>query len=402
MSFPGNRLRRVLRCALLLLATSLAWAARAADAAHTFGKPDDGRIVYLQPTIDPAAHSAHSAQYSPDGDILADAPVAQHTFAEHLPTQVAHAEPLPEITPSQTEFPSANDPSASGPENASLQIDIPTDAIEVAPGEMGPIEFEPYDVPLNNFTWQVGPSGIIYRSYLAGPLEPRIGITPFFSESHSYWDATVGGRGGVLRYGDCDPLHPQGWQLDVYGAAIVRMDSENHQDLVSSDYVFGFPLTYGIDNWQFKFGYAHISSHLGDEYAIRYPGTLDERVNYVRDGIVFGSSWYPRPYCRVYGEFDWAFHVSDGAKPIAFQFGNELSRPGPTGLHGTPFFAINGRMREEHDYGGDVTVQSGWLWRGVTGKTFRLGGHFYNGKSSQAQFYNNSEEQVGIGLWYDF
>ncbi len=254
----------------------------------------------------------------------------------------------------------------------------------------------------NDFTWQVGPSGIIYRSYLAGPHEPRISITPMFASNRALWDATVGGRGGVLRYGDCDPLHPQGWQLDVYGASIVRMDAENHQDLDAADFVFGFPITYGIDDWQFKFGYAHLSSHLGDEFAIRNPGALDDRVNYVRDGIVFGSSWFPVPAWRVYGEFDWAFHVSDGAKPIAFQFGNELSRSGPTGLHGTPFLAVNGRLREEANYGGDVTAQTGWLWRGNTGKTFRLGAHYYNGKSSQAQFFNNSEEQVGMGLWYDF
>jgi hypothetical protein len=288
--------------------------------------------------------------------------------------------------------------------------ELPLGEFSAAPTPIGPPDFDfrsggDEDIEQyhpNDFTWQVGPSGLIYRSYLAGPLEPRISVTPFFSENHAYWDATVGGRGGILRYGDCDPLHPQGWQLDAYGAAIVRMDAENHQDLNSCDYVFGFPLTYGVDNWQFKVGYAHLSSHLGDEYARRNPGSLQDRVNYVRDGIVFGSSWYPVPACRLYGEFDWAIHYSDGAKPVALQFGQELSQPGPTGLHGSPFFALNARMREDVDYGGDITAQSGWLWRGETGKTFRIGGHYYNGKSSQSQFYNTSEQQIGMGLWYDF
>ena len=254
----------------------------------------------------------------------------------------------------------------------------------------------------SGFIWQVGPSGLIYRSYLAGPHEPRISITPFFTSNQAKWDATIGGRSGIFRYGDCDPLHPQGWQLDVYGAAIVRMDAEEHQNLDSADYVFGFPITYGVDNWQFKFGYAHLSSHLGDEFAISNPGTLDDRLNYVRDGIVFGSSWFPVPGCRLYGEFDWAFHNSGGANPIALQFGNELSRSGPTDLSGTPFLALNGRMRQEIDYGGDFTAQAGWLWRGDTGKTFRFGAHYYNGKSSQSQFFDTSEEQIGMGLWYDF
>jgi hypothetical protein len=39
-------------------------------------------------------------------------------------------------------------------------------------------------------------------------------------------------------------------------------------------------------------------------------------------------------------------------------------------------------MREEHDFGGDFTVQAGWLWRGGFGQTMCVGAHYYNGKSS--------------------
>jgi hypothetical protein len=59
-------------------------------------------------------------------------------------------------------------------------------------------------------------------------------------------------------------------------------------------------------------------------------------------------------------------------------------------------------MRQEHDFGGDVALQAGWLRRNILGQTLRFGGHYYNGKSSQAQFFTNSEEQVGMGVWYDF
>ena len=271
--------------------------------------------------------------------------------------------------------------------------------VEELPGE--PL-FEDCN-PMDGWRWQLGPAGLIYRSYLAGVHEPRTGIVAFHEgESRTIWDATVGGRGGVLRFGTSDPLHPEGYQLDVYGAAIARLDVENRQDLDSTDYVFGFPLTYGFDQWQFKFGYAHLSSHLGDELALREPGTLAERVNYVRDSIVFGTSFYPHPAWRMYGEAAWAFHRGGGAEPWEGQFGTELTLPGTTGLRGTPFLAVNGRLREEHDFGGDVTAQTGWLWRGETGQAVRLGAHYYNGKSSQFQFFDTSEEQIGMGVWYDF
>ena len=252
-------------------------------------------------------------------------------------------------------------------------------------------------------SWQWLPTGLIYRSYWAGAHEPRASLVAFHEgESRTLWDATLGGRFGILRCGDCDPLRPQGFQIDIYGAAIARLDVEQQQDLDSTDYVFGVPLTYGTGDWQVKFGYAHLSSHLGDELALRDPAALDERVNYVRDAIVFGTSYYLHPMWRKYGEVGWAFHNSGGSQPWEAQFGTELSLPGPTGAVGSPFLAINGRMREEHNFGGDLTVQAGWLRRGGFGQTMRVGAHYYNGKSSQFQFVDQAEEQIGLGLWYDF
>jgi hypothetical protein len=152
---------------------------------------------------------------------------------------------------------------------------------------------------------------------------------------------------------------------------------------------------------QYKFGYAHLSSHLGDERAIRVPGSLANRVNYVRDSLVWGISYYLIPAWRTYGEAAWAFHRDGGAGPLETQFGTELSRPGPTN-QATPFVAINGRLLDDDAFGGDITAQAGWLRRGILGQTLRYGIHYYNGKSSQSQFYNVAEEQLGAGLWYDF
>jgi hypothetical protein len=257
--------------------------------------------------------------------------------------------------------------------------------------------------PADGWSWQRLPSGLIYRSYLAGMHEPRIGLVTFYEAGdRAIWDATCGGRLGLLRFGDCDPLRPQGFEMDFYGAAIARLDVEEQQDLDSTDYIFGVPLTYGVGDWQFKFAYAHLSSHLGDELAIREPETLDERVNYVRDSLVLGASYYPHPVWRQYAEVGWAFHTGGGASPWEAQFGTELSLPGPTGPAGTPFLAMNTHLREEHDFGGDFTVQAGWLTRGEVGQTMRVGAHYFNGKSSQFQFFDKFEEQIGLGIWYDF
>lgn len=276
-----------------------------------------------------------------------------------------------------------------------------TEEISPAPAPEPFFEVEPVT---RSWSWHWLPEGLIYHSYMAGVHEPRMALVSFYEASagRTLWDATLGGRVGLIQFGNGDPITPAGYQLDFYGAAIARLDVNNRQNLDATDYVFGLPFTWGDERLQFKLGYAHISSHLGDEYAISNPGSLNDRINYVRDSLQFGASTYLNPAWRIYGEFDWAFHRSGGARPLALQFGTELSRPGPTSRRFTPFVALNARLRQEHDFGGDLTVQAGWLRRNALDQTLRLGLHYYNGKSSQSQFFTTSEEQIGVGVWYDF
>ncbi len=49
-----------------------------------------------------------------------------------------------------------------------------------------------------------------------------------------------------------------------------------------------------------------------------------------------------------------------------------------------------------------MTVETGWQWRGATGHLFRIGMRYFNGMSEQGQFFNTFEEQIGVGLRYDF
>jgi hypothetical protein len=104
---------------------------------------------------------------------------------------------------------------------------------------------------------------------------------------------------------------------------------------------------------------------------------------------------------RLYAEADWAFY-QDVARPWAFQFGAEYSPPGPTGVRGTPFVALNGHLRQELDFSGNVVAQVGWQWRSTAGRMMRIGGHYYNGLNPQFALYDDFEEQFGFGLWYDY
>jgi outer membrane protein assembly factor BamB len=251
-----------------------------------------------------------------------------------------------------------------------------------------PAEAHPQSEP---WRWQMLPSGLIYRSYLAGAKEPRFASAWVNERNLGWiWDIALGGRVGIVRYGTQDPRWPEGWQLDIEGAGLPRLYQDGGWQLMAADFRFGIPLTYGRGRHRTKVGYYHLSSHLGDEYMLLNPGA--ERINYSRDVLIWGNSYYWTRNLRLYAEAGWAFNADDGAEPWEFQFGIDYSPDRPSMPHGSPFFAINAHLREEVAFGGNVVVQTGWQWRGMTsGQLFRMGMQYFAGMSEQFEFYDQYE-----------
>jgi hypothetical protein len=265
-----------------------------------------------------------------------------------------------------------------------------------------------YGVPLPDqfgqpWAWQLLPEGLIYRSYLAGAREPRLSATYFYEFDRDGWllDTAIGARVGIVRYGTQSDIRPEGFQADLEAAAFPRLDPESEMELVSSDFRFGVPLTWGRGPFQTKLAYYHLSSHVADELLIKTPAF--PRLNFSRDAIVLGASYYVTTDLRAYAEAGWAFYSDGGSDPWEFQFGLDYSPLLPLFGRGSPFMALNGHLREEVSFGGNFVAQLGWQWRGkFTERLFRVGVHYLTGPSPQFQFFRDSEEQLGIGVWYDF
>ena len=248
------------------------------------------------------------------------------------------------------------------------------------------------------WTWQVLPDGLMFKNDLASHEEGRLGSQYYYDKNLGWiWDGSLGGHVGILRYGTQDPAWPEGWQLDVDGAALPRLDC--CRDMISTDFRIGFPLTHREGPWEFKFGYYHLSSHLGDMYMLLHPDAV--RLSYVREQFVLGAAYRPIPDLRFYAEANYAFRES-GCQPWEFQFGIDYSPVQPNGFYGAPFAAINSKIEEDLNYSGNVSVEAGWQWRGPTGHTFRLGLDCFDGFDFQRQFYNQYVQFLGGGIWYDY
>lgn len=252
--------------------------------------------------------------------------------------------------------------------------------------------------------FQVLPSGLLYRSYLAGEKEPRL-MSVFFRDverKRRVWESALGGRVGLLRQGTYGAVDPQGFQLDLEGAALSRVlpDEASHM-LEAVDFRIGMVGTWRSDQTAIKLGYYHISSHLGDEFLRANP--TFPRVNYVRDAAILGVMRDLSQDWQVYGEMGYAIGAQGGAKPLEFQVGTQYTSSAEWGIRGAPFFGINSYVREDFGFRRSMNLVAGWQWLGAdTRHRFRAGMQYFNGPSMQFSFPDRYDKLLGGGIWLDF
>ena len=256
----------------------------------------------------------------------------------------------------------------------------------------------------NCYGWQVLPKGLMYKSYLAGEKEPRMQFVQLYNTRNKtrVWDAVLGGRVGLLRHGTYDSINPQGFQIDVEGAVFARVLPDQPSTMLNgADFRAGLLGTHRHGGTAVKWGYYHISSHIGDEFLIANP--TFNRINYVRDSVITGITQDLRYATQAYAEIAYALGAEDGAKPLEFQFGSQYTPVAKSSLSGAPYLAANYHIREDFNYSGGFNTLAGWGWQGVeTRHRLRVGMQYYNGPSMQYQFLNLWENMYGGGLWFDY
>jgi len=256
----------------------------------------------------------------------------------------------------------------------------------------------------NGYGWQVLPKGLMYKSYLAGEKEPRMQFVQLHDtrSNRRVWEAVLGGRVGLLRNGTYDSVNPQGFQVDVEGAVFARvLPDQPSAMLEGADFRAGLLATHRYERTAYKWGYYHISSHIGDEFLLANP--TFNRINYVRDSAIAGVTQDLNYATQVYGEIAYAIGAEGGAKPLEFQFGTQYIPVAKSSLLGAPYVAANYHIREDFNFHGGFNSVAGWGWQGVeTRHRLRVGLQYYNGPSLQYQFLDRWENMYGGGIWLDY
>ncbi|MFO0945574.1 MAG: DUF1207 domain-containing protein [Planctomycetota bacterium] len=243
------------------------------------------------------------------------------------------------------------------------------------------------------------PSSLLWLPPLANQREPRMYGKFTNLNNQSVIDTAIGGEFGLGRIGpvknDCE-----GIQLDVFAAVFTRFNDQRL--LTAADYRVGVPLTYAKGPWSAKLSYEHTSTHLGDEYIER---TGRRQAAHVRDEIVLGLSRYFWNQLRLYGQFGYSFATSMvvGENRDRYDCGFEWSKLQDTGIKGQPFAALDIDIRSDQEYYANTTLQVGWQWKTMrTRNSARLAFEYYNGYSPYGQFFQDREDWVGVGAFYDW
>ena len=226
----------------------------------------------------------------------------------------------------------------------------------------------------------------------------------------TYTDAAVGTVFSLARIGPADRPN-EGFEIDVMAAAFARVDAT--ETITAADYRVGCPLTFAMNDWQFKLGYEHTSTHTGDEVLAEWEadgmakGVPAPDVKIVRDEIMLGAAPTLGPVAglRPGGILIHPQPLFGRQLAIRLRRGMDAAGAGAAarfavrGLrHGSPQRAaiLPGRHREV-----------GWRWQvGDSAihrsSCLRLAAEYYGGKSPFGHFFEERETWWALVVAYDW
>ena len=178
--------------------------------------------------------------------------------------------------------------------------------------------------------------------------------------------------------------------------------------MVNTDFFASALVTYAINRWSYRFRWWHLSSHLGDEFLLAYPGY--ERFNLSDEGVDAFVSYQLGYPVRLYAGMGYIYSRDKEfpEKPLYFEGGTEIrvfgGRDRFNRLYVQPFLAMHFRTWQEHEYDIDQTYALGVEWSKIqgVGQKFRLFFEYHNGYSREGQFVRKRSDYVAIKVNYGY
>lgn len=254
------------------------------------------------------------------------------------------------------------------------------------------------------------PGNTPYPAYIADPRRPRmqVGVGYIDSEipdiSSGLVNLEAGARITVLKMRRSDEGANE-YTLDLEGGIFTRFN------LINGLYNVGWDGRYGIylaRNWSdaisARFGYCHLSAHLGDQYIEE---TDRMRVGYVRDDWRIGLGFHPVKSLLVYVEPSFAWHRGnpDRQEYWAVEGGVQYQGPYTVWKNSLAWYAgMHVASWQENGWNPSITCQVGLKLKRDP-KQARLGVNIeaYTGRAVLGEFaLDYNETYITAGFFFDF
>jgi hypothetical protein len=254
------------------------------------------------------------------------------------------------------------------------------------------------------FAAQLFPSEQLYPHYLADPNRVTFNAQTMYFESTTVNQTSK--RRVDLKLGAQLPLYgselyDQPWQLVLIGGFHGQFDSEQSQDNIGWDGIYGLHFAHQInESWKYRIGIKHVSSHVGDEYAER-TGRL--RINYTRQEIRMGVAWSDHAELAIYSDIAYGYDLRnrDLQEPWRLQLGAQYESPYAFWNDQLNWFtAIDISSYEENDWQSNYTAQLGLVTHSGL-RSWRAGLEYYDGRNQIGEFFQNQERYISLGIWFD-
>ncbi|MFT5285887.1 MAG: hypothetical protein ACI8TQ_002055 [Planctomycetota bacterium] len=260
----------------------------------------------------------------------------------------------------------------------------------------------------DNWSLIVGPKKGFYPSYLASQHRATFAL-----KSISNFDSEIEGAGESrfgLRIGAKIGLFHLVPKSNPYGGVLIdgevgflaQFDRDNSTDNLGWDGLYAMHANWmSADKLALRFGFAHDSSHLGDEF-IESNGR--KRINYTREELRVGASMQLSSEWRGYAEYGHAYTINNPAlqERGRFEWGFEFeSIASPWNGRSKPFAAFDVTSYEEDDWKANVTLQLGVVSQSSSSTIWRVGLEYYDGRSPIGELFQDEERHLAWGFWFD-
>jgi hypothetical protein len=258
------------------------------------------------------------------------------------------------------------------------------------------------------------PGGQIFNPLIADPRWPHFSAAYQRYLSHDQLKDVAAVSFGETFSIYRGALGPGFWEVGVQAGvfAIFDLDADS-KDLINADYFIAALGAYRIDRFSALARLSHTSSHLGDEFVL---ANRVQRVNLSYESVDGKLSYDIGPWIepsnaergaalRVYIGGGYLFDRDpDSLKPWSAQGGVEFRSPwtlGDTKIR--PVAAVDVQMREENNWGADVSARAGLQFDGILlSRNMQILVEYFHGHSPNGQFYKDRIDYLGLGVHFHF